>query len=71
MLSQGELAKLTGRRRPSAQIRWLSEHHWAFAVDSDGNPIVAAAEFQAQMCTGGTRHAPRVGPNFAALDRLG
>lgn len=73
MLSQGELVKLTGRRRPSAQIRWLSDHHWAYAVDSDGNPVVAAAEFEAQMCTGATRRGAHriVGPNFAALDRLG
>ncbi|WP_430765368.1 DUF4224 domain-containing protein [Pseudomonas citronellolis] len=35
-----EVANLTGRTRPSAQIRWLDEHLFGYVVGADGRPKV-------------------------------
>jgi hypothetical protein len=69
-LTADQLHELTGFRRPSAQIRWLRDNHWAFAVRADGKPSVAEREFEAQMCTG-QKAAATDEPDFAALDKAG
>lgn len=39
-LTKEEVADLTGYRKPSAQIKWLQVHQFAFAVGGDGQPKV-------------------------------
>jgi hypothetical protein len=70
-LSPDELVELTGLKRHSAQIRWLNANRWTFQVRADGRPSVARAEYSAQMCSGRPSDPRRVGPDLAALDRLG
>ncbi len=72
-LTAEQLVELTGRRRPSAQIRWLQENRWAYAVTADGRPRVAAAEAARQLETGGARRssATAVEPDFTCFDKAG
>jgi hypothetical protein len=69
-LSPEQLEQLTGRRRPSAQIRWLAAHRWAYAVRADGRPVVSTSEAQRQLESGGARRAPAaVEPDFSLAQR--
>jgi hypothetical protein len=42
-LTADELARLTGYRRPSAQIRWLKARRVRHFVNAAGLPVVARA----------------------------
>lgn len=35
MLTAKELAALTGRTQPAAQVRWLQSQKWAYAIGAD------------------------------------
>ena len=43
-LTQLDLQQLTGYRRPSAQIRWLSHNGYGFDIRADGRPAVLAEQ---------------------------
>ena len=64
-LTDTDLERLTGRRQPRAQRRWLSEHAWRFTTNRLGHPVVALAEFQRKM-VGGTVGPQQ--PNFEYLN---
>lgn len=64
ILSEEQLQRLTGRRRPSAQSKWLGRHGWKFAVNALGRPIVAEAEFNRRLVG---RSALKQEPDFGAL----
>ncbi len=68
-LSANELQELTGYIRLSAQIRWLTQNGWHYAVDAAGRPRVALAEFNRHLVgtDGGRRR--RAEPDFAAIGR--
>ena len=63
-LSVVETAELTGYKRPSHQIRWLSEHGYRFEVNALGRPVVLVSCVEQRL-------APRAShnkkPNFDAL----
>jgi hypothetical protein len=62
-LSPQQLLNLTGRRRASAQIRWLRQSGYRFAVNALGHPVVAEAEVRRKLVG-----APqRVAPDFSSL----
>ena len=66
-LTSDELRQLTGRVRPSAQIRHLETKGIKFIQDADGKPIVIRPDFDATMET--TRAQRRtITPNWGALD---
>ena len=65
-LAPEDIARLTGKARPTAQVRWLRNQGWRFAVNALGHPIVAVAEAERQLVGGGAR-APRQ-PRWEALD---
>jgi Domain of unknown function (DUF4224) len=67
-LSEDDVAKLTGYVRRSAQIRWLTQHGWRFAVNGLGQPIVSAEEVSRRMVGGATRKAEE--PNWAAMNEV-
>ena len=52
ILSDAELLALTGYSRASSQVRWLSQHGWRYTLTCRGRPIVARAEFEAQLVSG-------------------
>lgn len=59
-LPPDDLARLTGLKRPSAQVRWLSQHGWRFEVDAWGRPVVLREEAERRMLSGPVRREPKV-----------
>jgi hypothetical protein len=59
-LTPDDLARLTGRKRRSGQVRWLVEHGWRFEVDAYGRPIVLAAEAERRLSSWITQREPRL-----------
>ena len=59
-LPPDELARLTGLRRPSAQVRWLAARGWRFEMDAYGRPIVLQAEAERRMLSGPVKREPKV-----------
>lgn len=51
-LTLEEIQRLTGRKRPSAQIRWLKAHGYRFTVNGLNQPIVAVAESTRKLVGG-------------------
>lgn len=67
-LSADELVRLTGRRRPSAQSRWLAARGWRHDRGADGSVIVHEDEARRQLCGGSTgRSVRREEPDLEAL----
>ena len=52
-LTSSELRSLTGRVRPSAQVRWLRQHGYRHTVNALGTPVVAVAEANRKLVGGG------------------
>lgn len=68
VLSQEDIAALTGYSRPSAQVRWLRQHGWRFSVNALGKPAVAVAEFNRRM-VGGSSTIKHQEPNWEGIIR--
>lgn len=47
-LSDADLERLTGYRRPGAQVRWLRQNGVLHYVRADGKPVVPVTAFQPQ-----------------------
>jgi hypothetical protein len=67
-LAEKDVESLTGYRRPSAQLRWLREHGWRFAVNALGKPAIAIAEFNRRMVGGQTSTMRHQEPNWSAIN---
>jgi len=67
-LTQAELAELTGREKPSAQIRELERQGIAHVVNAAGRPVVTWAAVNARMGTGRDEPPPAV-IDFSCLRR--
>jgi hypothetical protein len=64
-LSVQEIERLTGKKRPSAQVAWLKAHAYRFTVNGLKQPIVAVAESNRKL-VGGTA-ARQQEPNWDAM----
>jgi len=66
-LSTEEIAELTGKKRPTAQIAWLASKGWIYETNAAGRPIISRDHVRAKL--GGYQPQQAVGglPNFAAL----
>jgi hypothetical protein len=64
-LSAEEIQRLTGKKRPSAQVAWLKDHSYRFSVNGLNQPIVAVAEATRKL-VGGTA-ARQQEPNWDAM----
>lgn len=64
-LTPAEIERLTGKKRPSAQIRWLQAHGYRFTVNGLNQPVVAVAESTRKL-VGGTM-ARQQEPNWDAI----
>ena len=51
-LTREELEELTGRKRASAQIRWLREHGYPVEESAAGRPVVLRAEVERRLSSG-------------------
>lgn len=68
-LTQDELQYLTGRERPSAQIRWLRANGFEVLRRADGMPIVLRESLVAKMNVSSVpRHGASKSPNWRHLD---
>ena len=65
-LSIEEIIRLTGKRRPSAQIRWLRDHGYRFTVNGLNEPIVAVAESHRKL-VGGSGSQRQEEPDWGAM----
>lgn len=64
-LGREDVEALTGRKRPSLQIRWLTERGYPFDVAADGHPTVLRSVVEKRL---GEKPKGRVQrPNFAAM----
>ncbi|WP_332688276.1 DUF4224 domain-containing protein [Devosia sp.] len=59
-LSASEVAEMTGRTRPTAQVRWLTDQKFAFIIGADGRPKVLKAVALARL--GGKEETKTSGP---------
>lgn len=64
-LTPTEVQRLTGKKRPSAQARWLRSRGYKIDVNGLGEPIVAVAEANRKL-VGGT-YTRNEEPNWGAL----
>lgn len=48
-LDDDDLIKLTGKERPSAQIKWLKQHGFIVSINHKGKPVVAAAHVNQKL----------------------
>lgn len=65
-LTTDEIVRLTGFKRPGAQVEWLKDHGWKFTVNGLNQPVVAVTEV-ARKLVGGA--APRQQePKWEALN---
>jgi hypothetical protein len=67
-LTPVELIAVTGRIKPSAQLRWLQQMGFVVLLRADGKPLVSRAHFEAKMGGAVTGSKPQAStPNFGAL----
>jgi hypothetical protein len=64
-LTAAEIRTLTGRQRPTAQVRWLRDHGYRHTVNASGAPVVAVAEANRKL-VGGVKQTQE--PNWEALN---
>jgi hypothetical protein len=65
-LTCDEIRLLTGRQRPTAQVRWLRQHGYRHTVNALGSPVVAIAEANRKL-VGGVKIDQQ--PNWDALGK--
>jgi hypothetical protein len=65
-LSISEIERLTGKKRPSAQIRWLINYGYKFAVNGLRQPIVTTEEVGRKLA-GGPNTRKQLEPNWDAM----
>lgn len=61
-----EIQRLTGLKRPSAQISWLKDHGYRFTVNGLNQPIVAIAEVTRKL-VGGSAVRKQEGPRWETM----
>lgn len=67
-LAPGDIERLAGRGRYSAQIRWHRSRGYKFDVNGLGMPVVAAEEVTRKLVGGSSRPTPKTEPNWGARD---
>lgn len=64
-LTPAEIERLTGKKRHSAQIRWLLKNGYKIEVNGLGEPIVAVAEYTRKAVGGMAKREQQ--PNWGAM----
>ncbi len=67
ILSDAELAELTGFVRPSKQAEWLRANGFIFRLGADGHPKVLTAHVHKIMGAGAPEGRQRTEPDFSKL----
>ncbi len=67
-LTPDEIKDVTGRCKPSAQIRWFQQMGFTVLRRADGKPLISRAHFEAKMGgLLGVSKARNYEPNFGAI----
>jgi len=68
-LTLDEIKEVTGRIKPSAQLRWFRQMGFTVLTRADGKPLISRAHFEAKMSgfIGGPSKAQEYEPNYGAL----
>jgi len=67
-LTKTELIEITGREKPSAQIKWLRSKGFTVLLRADGSPLLSRTHFEAMM--GGQHYQSKAQvhePDFSTL----
>ena len=67
-LTKNELIEITGKERPSAQIKWLRSQGFTVVPRADGRPLVSRFHFETMM--GGEHYQSKAlihEPDFSSL----
>jgi len=67
-LNKIELIEITGREKPSAQIKWLRSKGFTVLLRADGSPLLSRTHFEAMM--GGQHYQSKAKvhePDFSTL----
>lgn len=67
-LTREEIEALTGRIRPSAQIRWLRQNGLETLRRADGQPLVLRAAVLRRMGADGRRHHIKTEPDWSVFN---
>lgn len=71
IVSKDDIKKLTGFVRMAAQVRWLQQHGWKFAVNRLGEPVIAVEEFNRQLVGGRQpKQVQKQEPDFSSINNL-
>lgn len=66
-LTPEEIAIVTGRKQPAAQLRWLKENRWRAHMNAAGSVVVDRRYYERRMVGELETQPSVVEPNFAAL----
>ena len=66
-LDDKQIVKLTGRKRRSAQIRWLKQRRYRYEVNELGNPVVSCSYVESRL--GGVVNTAEPEPNWQAIQK--
>lgn len=69
-LDDADLERLTGRKRPAAQIDWLRDHGYRHEINGAGRAVVVRAEVEARLVSKVAR-GRSTEPNWSALKKAG
>ncbi len=67
-LTDEQLQEMTGYVQHAAQIRWLAENGFRFAIRSDGRPNVLIKHVEEKFCDRPSRKR-RIEPDLSWMDR--
>lgn len=70
MLTDEELAELTGYKSAKIQIIWLRTRGWVFELNPAGRPRVDRKYYCQKMGNSTAAPTPEIDPNWAATDGL-
>lgn len=65
VLSDAELARITGHLQRAKQVDWLRTNRWVFQLNAKGDIVVG--RWYAEMRLAGLRPETSDGPNLAAI----
>jgi Domain of unknown function (DUF4224) len=69
-LTASELHALTGRKQRPAQVQWLRDNRWRFAVDADGGARVLRDYWRRKLLDDAPIVSARIEPDFGAVREL-
>lgn len=67
ILSPEDVARITGKARPSAQARWLTGRGWRYDRNAKGEVVIHEREAERHLCGGKAGRGPAESPDVEAI----